>query len=184
MRRKASLAGVALCVVFLMSIWSAPGLGAVSGAVSQRRFAESRLSHDLRVIESWSRRTNARFYAGSYYLPRNGGQLVVGFTRRPRAQFAVVRQIPGIWSPPRLVLRKPAPRYSLLVLKKLDSEVAVRLPEGGPLSRLVLGIRVDVMRNAVVATTEDTKALKKVVDRLFGRNAPIHVEWAARSVHT
>lgn len=140
------------------------------------------LRHDLDLIENWARHTESRTYAGTYYAPRGGGVLVLGFTRAPHRNLRTVRAIEGILDPERLVLRNSVPRYSLRALRHTEGLVVRRVVRSPRHKGLVTGWYIDVRRNVLVVRSERTSAARMVLNHVLNASAPVLVRHGERAV--
>jgi hypothetical protein len=176
-------ASLILCLLF-------PGLGGLAQASGKPSGAGFRpggershpLRFDLDLIEHWGRTEGSSTYAGTYYSPRGGGILVIGFTSNGSRGLAEVRRIPGILEPQRLVLRRSVARNSLRDLRQIEERLIHRVVQGTRSGHLVVSWYIDVARNVLVVTSEHVRRAKKLIDHVFGRRAPIVIRSGERKV--
>jgi hypothetical protein len=142
------------------------------------------LNHDFWIIEHWAKITRRRVYAGTFYSAVGDGRLVVGFTRRQSFNLELIRKLPGIVEPSRIVVFAHLPKHSLVSIEGLQRRFGRDVESTEELQRLVTGWSLNVQRNAVSVGTEQPKLLRALLKQLYGRNSAFAVRRQPRGFET
>lgn len=133
------------------------------------------VEHDLRHVKRWSMAHWASTYAGAYASARQ--KIVVGFTQGQVAKIRRLRALPSLYGHNRVVGLVSIPRYSLADLKELNSAITRDVARNPSYSGLIVSRAIEVRRNRLSVSTTHLRKTRAVLRRLYGRAAPLRVEY-------
>lgn len=139
------------------------------------------LRYDLALINRWGLSSRPSTYAGTYYSPRRGGVLIVGFTDDRNGSMSEVRSLPGILEPDRLMPRRRPAHYSLRFLRHLEARLLHEVVQPPGYGHLVISWRINLQGNLLRVTSGRVRRAKKVLKAKFGSGAPIVVRYGERA---
>lgn len=132
-------------------------------------------AHDEEVIRRWSSKHFPTSYAGMYFAGGKVSGLVVGYTARQAIRVRAVKRLPGLVEPSRVSGFLYTPKYSLGELTHLQEKILTDVMRNDAYSGLLVGVGVTVRANRVDVGTERVKRARRVLERLYGPEAPIRV---------
>lgn len=171
MRRRRAFSATALG---LLTIAAVIAMAPTSSAMQQRCIA---CSHDLALIERWSFEHYPDSFAGLYVENGVSARFRVGFTHRQAARVSDIRELAGLVEPGRVTPFPYTPKSSIEELRELERMVVGDLLLGDAHPGVAASVGLIVRRNVVSVGSEHIKRARKLLSKLYGRDAPIQIRY-------
>lgn len=132
---------------------------------------------DGALIARWASEHYPDSYAGIYMEGSASDRFRVGFTHHQGARIRSIKELPGLVTPGRVHRFPYVPRYSMEELRDLEQVAVDDLLLGDAYPGFAISVGLIVQRNIVLLGSEHVKRARKLLSKLYGRDAPIQARY-------
>lgn len=161
-------------VLGLLVLAAAIAIAPASSAKQQRCIG---CLHDEALIAKWAFEHYPDSYAGMYVEGGASDRFRVGFTHHQSARIRSIKELPGLVTPGRVHRFPYVPRYSMEELIDLEQTAVDTLLLSDSHPGVAISVGLIVQRNIVSVGSEHVKRARKLLSKLYGRDAPIQVRY-------